>query len=117
MSRFAAFETLMFSGGSFQDPLSFGVPWFCLGAGMRVAGRAGNGWRSVLLRQLGRRVRRVATGTGMLALAVPLAWPSGAGGQHLDVPSAASVRAGVVRLADFVSGQSSPAPALPVQQA
>jgi len=83
---------------------------------MRVAGRAGNGWRSVLLRQLGRRVRRVATGTGMLALAVPLAWPSGAGGQHLDVPSAASVRSGLVRLADFASGQSSPTPSVPVQQ-
>ncbi|HEX6989918.1 MAG TPA: hypothetical protein VF282_10675, partial [Bacillota bacterium] len=45
----------------------------------------------------------------MLALAVPLAWPSGAAGQHLDLPSAASVRSGVVRLADFVSGQGTPA--------
>ena len=84
---------------------------------MRVAGRAGNGWRSVLLRQLGRRLRRVATGTGMLALAVPLAWPSGAGGQHLDVPSAASVRSGVIRLADWMSDKATPAPTVPVQPA
>jgi hypothetical protein len=45
----------------------------------------------------------------VLALAVPLAWPSGVGGQHLDLPSAASVQSGVVRLADFVSGQGTPA--------
>ena len=82
---------------------------------MRVAGRAGNGWRSVLLRQLVRRVRRVATGTGMLALAVPLAWPSGAGGQHLDAPSPASVRSGVIRLADWMSDKATPAPTVPVQ--
>ena len=64
---------------------------------MRVAGRAGRagfGQWSGPLRRLGRRVRRVAAGTGMLALALPLAWPSGAGGQHLDLPSAASVRSG-----------------------
>ncbi|MGH3296636.1 MAG: LamG-like jellyroll fold domain-containing protein [Trebonia sp.] len=79
--------------------------------------RAGNGRLSVRLRlrRLGHRVRRVATGTGMAALAVPLAWPAGAGGQHLGFPSAGSVRSGVVRLADFVSGQSSPAPAVPAQ--
>jgi len=59
----------------------------------------------------------VAAGTGVLALALPLAWPSGVGGQHLDVPSAASVRSGAVRLADFVTGGgSSPAPRVPVQQ-
>jgi hypothetical protein len=52
----------------------------------------------------------------MLALAVPLAWPGGAGGQHLNVPSAASVRSGVVRLADFVTGHSTPPPKVPVQQ-
>jgi hypothetical protein len=52
----------------------------------------------------------------VLALALPLAWQSGAGGQHLDVPSAASIRSGVVRLADFVTGSSSPAPKVPVQQ-
>ncbi len=40
-----------------------------------------------------------------------------AGGQHLGIPSAGSVRSGIVRLADFVSGQSSPAPTVPVQQA
>ena len=58
---------------------------------MRVAGRAGFGRRSGLLRRLGGQVRRVGTGTGVLALAVPLAWPSGAAGQHLDLPSAASI--------------------------
>jgi hypothetical protein len=87
---------------------------------MRVAGRAGSGRRSALLRRAGRlgsRVRRVAAGTGMLALAVPLAWPSGASGQHLDVPSAASVRSGVVRLADWVTRDGTPAPTVPVQQA
>jgi hypothetical protein len=83
---------------------------------MRVSWRAGSGRRSGLARWLGRRVRRVATGTGMLALAVPLAWPSGAGGQHLNVPSAASVRSGVVRLADLVTGDSAPPPTVPVQQ-
>jgi YD repeat-containing protein len=86
---------------------------------MRVAGRAGRagfGQWSGPLRRLRRRVRGMAAGTGVLALALPLAWPSGAGGQHLDVPSAASVRAGVVRLADFVAGGGSPAPAVPVQQ-
>jgi hypothetical protein len=56
------------------------------------------------------------TGAGVLALAVPLAWPSGATGQHLAVPSAASVRSEAVRLADFVTGSGSPAPAVPVQQ-
>ena len=76
---------------------------------MRVAGRAGFGRRAGLLRLLGlrgrlRRARRIGAGAGMLALAVPLAWPSGAGGQHLSVPSAGSVRSGLVRLADFVSG-------------
>jgi hypothetical protein len=87
---------------------------------MRVAGRAGTGRRSALLRRaarLGRRMRRVAAGTGMLALAVPLAWPSGASGQHLDVPSAASVRSGVVRLAAWVTHGATPAPSVPVQQA
>lgn len=84
---------------------------------MRVAWRAGNKRLSVLLRRMGRRARRVTTGTGMLALAVPLAWPAGAGGQHLDIPSAGSVRSGIVRLADFVSGQSNPAPTVPAQQA
>ena len=83
---------------------------------MRVLGRAGGGRRFRLASWLGRRVRRVATGTGMLALAVPLAWPSGAGGQHLNVPSASSVRSGVVRLADFVTGDSAPPPKVPVQQ-
>lgn len=58
----------------------------------------------------------MGAGTGVLALAVPLAWPSGAGGQHLDLPSAASVRSGIVRLADFVSGQDTPAPTAPAQQ-
>ena len=53
----------------------------------------------------------------MLALAVPLAWPSGAGGQHLSVPTAGSVRSGVVRLADWMTGDSAPALVLPRQQA
>ncbi len=83
---------------------------------MRVRG-SGYGRRPGLLRRMGRHVRRVATGTGVLALAVPMAWPSGAGGQHLDFPSASSVRSGVVRLADWVAGDSSAPPALPVQQA
>ena len=87
---------------------------------MRVAGRAGRsgyGRWSGPLRRFGRRVRGVAAGTGVLALALPLAWPSGVGGQHLDVPSAASVRSGAVRLADFITGAgSSPAPRVPVQQ-
>ena len=83
---------------------------------MRVLGRTGSGPRFRLAGWLGRRVRRVATGTGMLALAVPLAWPGGAGGQHLNVPSASSVRSGIVRLADFVSGHGTPPPAVPVQQ-
>jgi hypothetical protein len=52
----------------------------------------------------------------MLALAVPLAWPSGAGGQHLNVPSASSVRSGIVRLADLVT-RDAPPPKVPVQQA
>ncbi|HTU04868.1 MAG TPA: hypothetical protein VMG13_04880, partial [Trebonia sp.] len=52
----------------------------------------------------------------MLALAVPLAWPSGAGGQHLSVPAAGSVRSGVVRLADWMVGDSGPALVLPQQQ-
>ena len=87
---------------------------------MRVAGRAGFGRRAGLLR-LGvrgrlRRARRIGAGAGMLALAVPLAWPSGAGGQQLSVPSAGSVRSGLVRLADWVTGDSAPAPTLPVQQ-
>ena len=76
---------------------------------MRVTWRVGIGRRSGQLRRLGSRLRRVGTGTGVLALAVPLAWPSGVGGQHLDLPSAASVQSGVVRLADFVSGQGTPA--------
>ena len=83
---------------------------------MRVAGRAVSGRRFRLAGWLGRRVRRVATGTGMLALAVPLAWPSGAGGQHLNVPTASSVRSGVVRLADWVAGDAAPPPTVPVQQ-
>ena len=83
---------------------------------MRVLGRAGSGRRFGLASWLGRRVRRVATGTGMLALAVPLAWPSGAGGQHLQVPTPASVRSGVVRLAAWVSGDSPPPPSVPQQQ-
>jgi RHS repeat-associated protein len=83
---------------------------------MRVTKRAGSGRRFRLAGWLGRRVRRVATGTGMLALAVPLAWPSGVGGQHLNVPSASSVRSGVVQLADFVTGHSTPPPTVPVQQ-
>ena len=86
---------------------------------MRVAGRAGRagyGQWSGPLRRLGRRVRAVAAGTGVLALALPLAWPSGIGGQHLDLPSMASARYEVVRLADFVTGGgSSPAPKVPVQ--
>jgi Domain of unknown function (DUF6531) len=86
---------------------------------MRVAGRAGRagyGQWSGPLRRLGRRVRGVAAGTGVLALALPLAWPSGIGGQHLDLPSMASARYEVVRLADFVTGGgSSPAPKVPVQ--
>ena len=83
---------------------------------MRVAGRAGSGRRFRLASWLGRRVRRMATGTGMLALAVPLAWPGGVGGQHLTVPTASSVRSGVVRLADWVSGDTAPPPTVPVQQ-
>jgi hypothetical protein len=54
---------------------------------MRVAGRAGRagyGQWTGPLRRLRRRVRKVAAGTGVLALALPLAWQSGAGGQHLD---------------------------------
>jgi RHS repeat-associated protein len=86
---------------------------------MRVAGRAGRagyGRWSGPLRRLGRRVRGVAAGTGVLALALPLAWPSGVSGQHLNLPSVASVRSEVVRLADFVAGDSSPASSAPVQQ-
>jgi large repetitive protein len=84
---------------------------------MRVAGRKGDGQRPGLLRRLVRRqIRRTVTGAGVLALAVPLAWPSGAAGQHLPVPSASSVRSGAVRLADFVTSSGSPAPAVPVQQ-
>ncbi len=83
---------------------------------MRITWLAGNVRRSALAHRLGRLARRAAAGTGMLALALPLAWPSGAGGQHLDLPSAASVRSGVVRLADFVTDSSSPAPKVPVQQ-
>ncbi|MGH2885854.1 MAG: hypothetical protein ACRDPA_24700, partial [Solirubrobacteraceae bacterium] len=88
---------------------------------MRVAGRAGFGRRAGLLRRLGlrgrlRRARRIGTGAGMLALAVPLAWPSGAGGQQLSVPPAGSVRSGLVRLADFVTGDGPPAPVVPTQQ-
>jgi hypothetical protein len=59
----------------------------------------------------------MATGTGMLALAVPLAWSSGAGGQHLQVPTPASVRSEVIRLAGWVSGDSPPPPSVPAQQA
>jgi RHS repeat-associated protein len=72
--------------------------------------------RSGLLGRLGGRVRRVATGSGVLALAVPLAWPSGVAGQHVDVPSAGSVRSGVVRLADWMTGDSAPATTTPAQQ-
>ena len=61
-------------------------------------------------------MRRVATGAGTLALAVPLAWPSGVGGQHLNVPTASAVRSGVVRLADWVTRDAAPAPTVPVQQ-
>ena len=53
----------------------------------------------------------------MLALAVPLAWPSGAGGQHVTVPAAGSVRSGLVRLAGWMAGDSAPALVLPRQQA
>ncbi len=85
---------------------------------MRVAGRKGYGQRPGRLRRLVRRqLRRTVTGVGVLALAVPLAWPSGAAGQHLAVPSASSVRTEMVRLADFVTGNGSPAPTVPVQQA
>ena len=84
---------------------------------MRVAGRAGSGRRFRLASWLGRRVRQVATGTGMLALAVPLAWPSGAGGQHLSVPTPASVRSEAIRLADWVAGNRPPPPSVPAQQA
>ncbi len=80
---------------------------------MRVIKRAGSGRRFRLAGWLGRRVRRMATGTGMLALAVPLAWPGGVGGQHLSVPSASSVRSGVVRLADWVTEDTAPAPTVP----
>jgi hypothetical protein len=88
---------------------------------MRGAGRAGYGRRAGLLRRLGssrrlRGVRRACAGAGMLALAVPLAWPSGAGGQHLSVPAAGSVRSGLVRLADWMTGDSAPALVLPEQQ-
>ena len=58
----------------------------------------------------------MAAGTGVLALALPLAWQSGAGGQHLGLPPAASIRSEAVRLADFVTGTSSPAPKVPAQQ-
>jgi YD repeat-containing protein len=61
---------------------------------MRLSWPTSNGRRSRLVWRVCRQARRVATGTGMLALAVPLAWPSGAGGQHLGVPSASSVRSG-----------------------
>ena len=84
---------------------------------MRVAGRAVSGRRFRLASWLGRRVRRMATGTGMLVLAVPLAWPSGAGGQHLPVPTPASVRSEVIRLADWVTGNRPPPPSVPAQQA
>ena len=84
---------------------------------MRVVRRAGSGRRFRLASWLGRRVRRAATGTGMLALAVPLAWPSGAGGQHLPVPTPTSVRSEVVRLADWVVGDSPPPPSVPAQRA
>ena len=40
-----------------------------------------------------------------------------AGGQHLDVPSAVSVRSGVIRLADWMSDKATPAPTVPVQPA
>ena len=77
---------------------------------------SGYGRRVGLLRRMRRHLQRVATGTGVLALAVPLAWPSGAGGQHLSLPSASSVRSGVVRLADWVADSGSTPPPLPVQQ-
>lgn len=82
---------------------------------MRVRG-SGYGRRPRLLRRMGRNIRRVATGTGVLALAVPLAWQPGAGGQHLDIPSASSVRSGVIRLADWMTGDASTPPAVPAQQ-
>src|SRR5580700_2992950 len=109
------------SSSSLKFPQRFLVFGVRSGAGMRVAGRAGFGRRAGLLRLLGlrgrlRRARRIGAGAGMLALAVPLAWPSGAGGQHLSVPSAGSVRSGLVRLADWVTDDSAPAPTLPVQQ-
>jgi len=88
---------------------------------MRVAWRASYGQRDGLPRRLGLRGRlrraRIGAGAGMLALAVPLAWPSGAGGQHLDLPSASSVRSGLVRLADWVTDDSTPTPTVPAQQA
>ena len=88
---------------------------------MRVAGRTGFGRRAGLLRLLGlrgrlRRARRIGAGAGMLALAVPLAWPSGVGGQHLTVPSAGALPSGVVRLADWVTGDRPPALTVPEQQ-
>src|SRR5580700_1409194 len=109
------------SSSSLKFPQRFLVFGVRSGAGMRVAGRAGFGRRAGLLRQLGlrgrlRRARRIGAGAGMLALAVPLAWPSGAGGQHLSVPSAGPVRSGLVRLADFVTGDGPSALVVPEQQ-
>src|SRR6185437_13900989 len=83
---------------------------------MRVSWLSRDGRRSWLSRRLRRPLRQAAAGSGMLALALPLAWSSGAGGQHLDLPSAASVRSGAERLADWVTDRGTPPPTLPAQQ-
>jgi RHS repeat-associated protein len=83
-------------------------------------GRRGGGFRGWGRRGGGRRCRgfRARNGLAVLALSVPLALPgAGISGQQLRVPSESSIRSTIVHLVDWVTGHSSPAPAVPRQQA
>ena len=100
---------------------------------MRVAGRAGIGRRSGLLRQLGFRVRstgrfrarggrrlRRARRLGVLALAVvmiPSLMGAGTASGQAPVPTAAGIRGAVVHLMDWVTGKTPPRPGVPQQAA